>query len=201
MRYRKGWLFTSVFLVVIVLLAALHPLYLKALGNYLVVSDPLSKADAILVLDGDYPRDERLLYAVQLWQSGYAPRIILSAKMGSWMSYADYPSWRHAMMLNIPQDVLLIAGHNADSTKEEAQKVLPFIKQHDFGKIIIVTSSYHTRRAAKVFKKVWAGSGVDFLVAAAKSADFHPDEWWHHRADSRTFFYELTKTIWYDVME
>ena len=201
MRYRKWWLITSVFIIVIVLMTAFHPLYLKALGNYLVVSDPLSKADAILVLDGDYPRDERLLYAVQLWQAGYAPRIILSAKMGGWMSYVDYPSWRHAMMLNIPQDVLLVAGHDADSTIEEAQKVLPFIKEHDFGKLIIVTSSYHTRRAAKVFRQVWAGSGIKFVIAAAATAEYHPDEWWQHRSDSRTFFYEFTKTIWYDLME
>ena len=29
---------------------------LKAFGNLLVVSDPLVKADAIVVLDGDYPQ-------------------------------------------------------------------------------------------------------------------------------------------------
>ncbi len=32
-----------------------------ALGNFLVVSDPLVKSDAIVVLDGD-PMDERLLH-------------------------------------------------------------------------------------------------------------------------------------------
>ena len=51
-----------------------------ALGNFLVVSDPLVRSDAIVVLDGD-PVGERLLHSVQLWRSGYAPNVILSAKL------------------------------------------------------------------------------------------------------------------------
>ena len=36
----------------------------------MVVFDPLEKSDAIIVLDGDYPKDERLLHALQLWKEG-----------------------------------------------------------------------------------------------------------------------------------
>ena len=57
-----------------------------ALGYFLVVSDPLVKADAIVVLDGD-PMDERLLHSVQLWRSGYAPKVILSARLAEWQTY------------------------------------------------------------------------------------------------------------------
>ena len=202
MRYQRRWLVTSVILTLIVLLIAAHPLYLKALGNFLVISDPLTKADGIVVLDGDYPRDERLLYAIHLWQEGYAPMIILSARLGDWMSATDYPSWRHAIKLHaVPTESLLVAGHDADSTIEEAHKLLPFVRDHGFKKIIIVTSSYHTRRARSVFSKVWAGGGIEFTVAAAPSSDYHPDDWWRHRADSRTFFYEFSKTLWYGMME
>ena len=78
-----------------------------ALGNFLVVSDPLVKADAIVVLDGD-SLDERLLHSVQLWQSGYAPKVILSARLAKWQTYEDYTSWRHARKLKMfPEDTLL----------------------------------------------------------------------------------------------
>ena len=78
-----------------------------ALGNFLVVSDPLVRSDAIVVLDGD-PMDERLLHSVQLWRSGYAPKVILSAKLAEWQTYEDYPSWRHARKLKMfPEDTLL----------------------------------------------------------------------------------------------
>ena len=67
--------------------------FLKALGFFLVVSDPLVKSDAIVVLDGD-PMGERLLHSVQLWRRGYAPKVILSARLAEWQTYEDYPSWR-----------------------------------------------------------------------------------------------------------
>jgi uncharacterized SAM-binding protein YcdF (DUF218 family) len=185
-----------------VLLIVIHPLYLGVLGNFLVVSEPLSKSDALVVLDGDYPENERLLYAVGLWREGYAPRIILSAKLADWMSYEDYPAWRYAMKLKeLPPDAVFVVGHDADSTKEEAQKLLPYLREYGFKKIIIVTSNYHTRRARKVFEKAWAGSGIRMSVAAAGSSKFHPDDWWKHRTDSRMFFYEFSKTIWYGLME
>jgi len=168
----------------------------------MVVSDPLEKADAIIVLGGDYPRDERLLHAVQLWKTGYAPKVILSAKMAGWQSHEDYPSWRHAVKLQIfPEDALLVAAHNADSTKEEARGLLIFIKHHGFKKVIIVTSNYHTWRTKKVYEKEWRGSDVRVCISPAYSSQFHPDEWWKHRTDSRTFFYEFTKIIWYAIKE
>ena len=111
-------------------------------------------------------------------------------------------AWRHAMKLkDLPHEVVFVAGHDADSTKEEAQKLLPYMQEHGFKKLIIVTSSYHTRRTRNVFKKAWDGSGIQFSVSAAEDSGFHPDEWWKHRIDSRTFFYEFSKTIWYSFME
>ena len=168
MKLQKKWKYVVAFLVVLSAIYLTHPLYLKALGYFLVVSDPLVKADAIVVLDGD-PMDERLLHSVQLWRSGYAPKVILSAKLAEWQTYEDYPSWRHARKLKmLPEDTLLVATHNADSTREEEQYFLRFVRQQGFKKV---------------------------------SSQFHPDEWWKHRADSRTFFYEFSKIIWYTFAE
>ena len=86
-----------------------------------------------------------------------------SRELADWQTYEDYPSWRHARKLKIfpPEDVLLVAAHNADSTREEAQYFLRFVRQQGFKKV---------------------------------SSQFHPDEWWKHRADSRTFFYEFSQS-------
>ena len=75
MKPQKKWKFIVAVLVLLSAIYLTHPLYLKALGNLLVVSDPLVRSDAIVVLDGD-PMDERLLHSVQLWQSGRPMRII-----------------------------------------------------------------------------------------------------------------------------
>jgi len=96
------------------------------------------------------------LHAVQLWKFGYAPKVILSAKLAEWQTYEDYPSWRHARKLRMfPEDTLLVATHNADSTREEAQYFLRFVRQQGFKKVIIVTSNYHTWRTKRVYEKEW----------------------------------------------
>ena len=170
MKLKKKWKYAVVFLVILSAIYLAHPLYLKALGNFLVVSDPLVKADAIVVLDGD-PRGERLLHSVKLWRSGYAPKVLLSARLAKWQTYEDYPSWRHAMKLKMfPEDTLSVAAHKADSTREEAQYFLRFVRQEGLRK------------------------GV-------ASSQFHPDKWWKRRADGRTFFYEFSKIIWYALVE
>ena len=134
MKLQKKWKYVVAFLVVLSAIYLTHPLYLKSLGYFLVVSDPLVKADAIVVLDGD-PMDERLLHSVQLWRSGYAPKVILSAKLAEWQTYEDYPSWRHARKLKMfPEDTLLVAAHKADSTREEAQYFLRFVRQEGLRK-------------------------------------------------------------------
>src|SRR3989304_469848 len=81
----------------------------------------------------------------------------------------DADTGRHARKLKmLPEDALLVATHNADSTREEAQYFLRFVRQQGFKKV---------------------------------SSQFHPGEWWKHRADSRTFFYEFSKIIWYTLAE
>ena len=97
MKLQKKWKFVVAVLVLLSAIYLTHPLYLKALGNFLVVSDPLVKSDAIVVLDGD-PMGERLLHSVQLWRSGYAPKVILSARLADWQTYEITP--RGAMQGN-----------------------------------------------------------------------------------------------------
>ena len=55
-----------------------------------------------------------------------------------------------------PEDTLSVATHNADSTRDETQYFLRFLRQQGFKKA---------------------------------------------RADSRTFFYEFSKVIWYTLAE
>jgi hypothetical protein len=54
--FRKKWIRVSLVGVLAVLtLYVTHPVYLKTLGQMLVMSDSLARADVIVVLDGDYP--------------------------------------------------------------------------------------------------------------------------------------------------
>src|SRR5689334_19957449 len=52
------------------------------LGGFLVLEDPLDKADAIIVLGGTMY--ERPLEAADLYRAGYAPRIFLIRELQDW---------------------------------------------------------------------------------------------------------------------
>ncbi len=43
-----------------------------------------------MVLNGDSERDERLLHATELWQKGYAHKVIISAHKAAWQSDEDF---------------------------------------------------------------------------------------------------------------
>lgn len=178
-----------------------HPFYLGWLGHFLIQSETPAESDAIVVLSGDNLRDERLLHAIGLWRSGLAPQIVLSAPLADWQTTEDYAPWRHAMKLKLPSGAVVLAAHQADSTREEAGFFRSYLPWHGYDTVIIVTSNYHTRRAKKVFEKAWSGSRLRFRISGAPDYQFHPDEWWTHRADSRTFFYEFSKTAWYALVE
>jgi uncharacterized SAM-binding protein YcdF (DUF218 family) len=199
---QKKWRLGFAGLMLGFLIYAGHPFYLGKIGHFFILDNAPVKADMILVLAGDGAQDERLLHAIKLWQEGYAPKIALSAPLADWQTDEDFPTWRHAMKLKIlPEESLLVLRHEGDSTREEAAFLLPFVQNHKFKEVIVVTSNYHTRRSEKVFQKQWAGSGIHVSISAAPYIHFDPDHWWEHRADSRTLLLESTKTLWYALFE
>ena len=202
MKIGRHLILSVAFVALALGLYAVHPYYLSAMGRYLIVSDPLARADAIIVLAGGAPKDERLLQAIKLWEAGKAPHVVLSARLADWQSIEDHTSWRHAKKLRLlPDSALSAFTHEADSTKEEAKLVLSFVREQGYRSVIIVTSNFHTRRSKKVYQEQWASADVNFRISAAPTSKFRPDDWWTRRTDSRTFFYEFTKTIWYTLFE
>jgi uncharacterized SAM-binding protein YcdF (DUF218 family) len=199
----RSFLVSAVLLLVLVVgLYWSRPLYLAPLGQFLVTADPMEASDVILVLSGDNLQDERLLHAIRLWRSGLAPTVLLSVVMADWQTVEDYPPWRHVKKFQLmPLDALVLAAHRADSTKEEAQFFRSYLPQHGYKTIILVTSNYHARRAKRVFEKELRDTGIRLRVSPVADYQFDPDTWWTHRRDSRTFFYEFSRTVWYFLAE
>lgn len=178
------------------------PMYLGALGNFLIKSDPVTKADAIVVLNGDNRRQERFRHAIELWEKGVAPQVLLSVFLDDWQTAEDYAPWRYATKRNlVPRDVLVLVNIPGDSTKEECVLMRSYLLAHGYHTVVIVTSNYHTRRVKIVYAREWAKTGPQFTVSASSDFQFRPDSWWTRRTDSRVFLLEFTKTLWYAVAE
>jgi len=176
-------------------LALVHPYCLQYLADRLVVRDPLVKADLILVLAGD-GNGERVDEGVKLYKAGYAPRILMSGGPLAWqLTYADWMK-KQAIALGVPA-AAIITQRKSRSTIEDAKYSLPLVKASGARRVILVTSSYHTGRAARVFRKLYPPVGISILVWPAPDKDFNPKRWWTRHEDLSFVVWEYVSAVLY----
>lgn len=190
-RRRRVWFVLAAGLLLAV---ALHVQWLPLLGNYLIQEEPPRRADAIFVLGGDQYGD-RIVRAAELAKQGFASAVYVSGPAGIF----DY----HESDLSIPYarkrgflDVNFVPLPNdCKSTRDEAEKYTAEWRQKGLHTVLIVTSNFHTRRALRIFRQV--DPGIEFVMVAAPTRDFNPQDWWLRRQDQKTLFTEWTKTFAY----
>jgi uncharacterized SAM-binding protein YcdF (DUF218 family) len=194
-------------ILALLVLAALTAVWLLFYGGrYLQHEDPLQKVDAIFVLSGT--RLERPLEAVDLYQSGYAPLIVLSPgrpEAGEailrqrgirYPSEADIA--RNAMVqLGVPSSAVVATNGYVDNTAQEANLLREMVKAHGWRRVIIVTSKYHTRRSSFAFRRGLDGTGTEVVMRASRYDPSDPANWWRNRADFRFVTSEWQKLVAY----
>ncbi len=166
---------------------------LAAMGRALVENDALQKADCVLVLGGD-EFGSRILTAGQLVREGYAPYawvdgpvLLVGHASDSTIQYAEQQGFPQSFFrpLELPKEV--------DSTASEAKYVGSTLRRSGVKAILLVTSNYHTRRAARFMRA--ANPWLKVTVVAAPDPFFSADGWWKNRNGKKTFLLETTKTI------
>lgn len=176
----------------VVLLLLFHTPVLAALGNFLVKAGPPQKGEVIVVLAGD-GFGHRILTAGELIKQGYAPKALISGPDGNYGNYECDLAISFAVKNGDPESGFLHLESHARSTAEEAQVVVKRLREMGVKRAILVTSTYHTRRAGNIFRR--AAPDLDFIVVAAPDEFFTPGNWWHSREASKTFVLEWMKTI------
>jgi len=187
-------------LIVGLLLAALvvwlsAPFILNALANHLIVRDRLAPADVILVLAGDN-NGERAAAGIQLFKQGYAPRLLMSGGPLAWHLTAAGWMREQAVAAGVPAAAVLLQA-KSHSTIEDARFSLPIVRARGFRSVILVTSPYHTRRAAAVFKKLFRSAGIRVMVYPAEPSDFNPHDWWRRHEDTQYVVWEYVSRALY----
>ena len=182
--------------VILIVSAAAATPGLDAVGRALIVEDPLRPADAILVLGGETRQGDRVAHAVKLYRQGLAPLLVVSGTPVGFRAHEAEIMRRHAEFLGVPAERILAVKHNAESTREEADAVVPVLKGKGLKEVILVTSNYHTARAKRIFTKAAGPSGPKFLASPVNEDNFDPEGWWKKRRHAKTFVYEVIKTAW-----
>jgi uncharacterized SAM-binding protein YcdF (DUF218 family) len=167
--------------------------FLTFLGKALVEDDGAQKADAILVLGGD-EFGTRILKGAELAKAGYAPIVLVSgpaALLGHTSDATIEFAERKGFPASLFRAVPLPPG--ADSTRSEADFLGKYLRDSNLQRILLVTSNYHSRRAARTWRHENPRLAVD--VIPAPDPDFTPGTWWQSRHGKKTFLYEWMKTI------
>lgn len=189
--------------IIILLLMFLSVFFYHA-GNLLVEEQKPVRSDLIVVLMGSGP--DRMLYAVDLYKKDYAGKILM---VENWQ-----PGYERLKALNVsiprdaeieamigaqlgvPKEAVVILPGDAHSTQDEAAIIKDYLqKNRKINSLLLVTSKFHSARAADIFS--WKMAGLDRKVKITSCPtpydNFNPDAWWRSREDAKQVVMEYAK--------
>ena len=190
MRRRILWLIAPLLLAAVAVLTA--NLWLTALGRFLIRAEEPVHAEIVVVLAGDQ-YGNRIVKGAELVRQGYAPKILVSGPAGMYGNTEDQLAIAFAVHRGYPGEWFIGLPNRSRSTREEADDVLAELRKRGIRSFLLVTSDYHTRRAAKIYRE--KVGGIAFHTVAAPDADFQAERWWRSRQGRKFWFYEWAKTI------
>ncbi|CCO24894.1 YdcF family protein [Maridesulfovibrio hydrothermalis] len=166
--------------------------------------DTLEKADAIVVLGGQYFRP---IYAAELYNEGYAPKVLASRPVVmpeekiiralginspyQWEIYRDI-----LLRKGVPKKDTSFFGKANVSTIDEAE-VLKKTLDPKIKSIILVTSPLHTRRAGIIFRETLPAE-IKVIVVSTPYEKV-PKEWWKNFRTAPFIVLEVMKTFYYEL--
>ena len=159
-------------------------------GRWLVIEDPLDKAQAIAVLSGRIPM--RAKEAARLYNASYASQVWLTRANEPTASLQemhiayigeDFFNSRVLMHEGVPSNAIRVLEPPIDNTADELRAIAAELQREKGGTVIIVTTKAHTRRVRTLWKKL-SGGRERAIVRAAPSDPFAPDHWWRATGDA-----------------
>ncbi len=196
------------FAAVIIVLVIIIP----HMGTFLVLNHELEEADAIVVLMGGVAF--RTLEAADLYHEGYSEKILMVqsyqageeilADEGIVLPGQAEQSRRVALELEVAKEDLKIIEGEARSTFDEAQILAAYLEERtDLESLILVTSSFHTRRTYIIFNRVLPGLDRDITLYSRASSydDFQAEQWWQCRESAKMVVLEYLKLAYFIAWE
>ena len=184
---------------VIVGVPAVREPILRALGWALVVKGSAAPADVIVI--SPETGIAGVLEAADLVQSGIATQV---AVLVDPPSRGDHEFIRRGLLYEDQQirQLAMLGVHNIvrirtpEAGTEGAGQVLPvWSDQHQFGSIVIVATTDHSRRLRRVLDRSMKGHPTSVAIQPSRYSDFDPDRWWETRGGRRTAIVELQKLL------
>jgi uncharacterized SAM-binding protein YcdF (DUF218 family) len=174
-----------------------HVPLLRGAADLWIISDSVTRADAIVVLGGDF--QVRPLVAADLYQRGFANKILVSQTAkgpGDSPSYTEL-SRAALLKLGVPADAVETFGKANKNTKEEAVALREWAARNAASAFIIPDEIFGTRRARWIFRREFLDGDVNVEVLAFEPPGYTRRDWWRTEQGLIAFQNELLKYMYY----
>jgi uncharacterized SAM-binding protein YcdF (DUF218 family) len=179
-------------LALVFVLIVFHVVWFRWMAEYLVQEQAPVKAGMIVVLGGDL-RGDRILKGAALAQQGFAPQVLVSGGGNMYGLHESDLAVAWAVKHGYPESLFIKLPFPATSTRDEEEADSRELRKRNVRDFLLVTSTYHTRRAAATFRSV--APDLKFHTIGVPDAYFSADGWWHNREGEKTFVMEWAKTL------
>ena len=167
--------------------------FLGAASFLAAPSQEAVRADAAFVLGGD--GGERVVRAAELQRDGLAGTFVLTGadEMAGEVLPA-YLYWRAAVLVRagVPEAAIVLDSASANS-EEEAAFGMRLAKARGWKRVLVVSDPPHMRRLGIIWGQAFEGSGVEFVLVAARSRWWEPERWWRSRRSAQYVIMEYIK--------
>jgi uncharacterized SAM-binding protein YcdF (DUF218 family) len=170
--------------------------WLTAIGRALIEDQGPQKAEVAVLLAGDQS-GIRLRRAAEIARQGYVSSVLVSGpRIFYGVAESDLAiAW--AAREGYPPQWFIPAANYCRSTAEEARFVYDELERRRIGSFLLVTSDFHTGRAARIFRAEGRarGSAIRMRVVAAYDQAIGAGNWWHSREGMKRIFFEGVKSV------
>jgi len=176
---------------------------LRGVAHWWVVSDPLDRADAIVILGGRL--DVRPFAAAALYKRGFAPHVLFSRpRPGPIDALQLLPKQTDLTRqilgkLGVPEDAMVEFGDGVSSTYEEARALVDWVRSSGATSLIIPTDIFTSRRTRWIFRGQLAPMGVHVMVQSVEPPEYKLDDWWRNEYGLIEFQNEIIKFVYYHL--
>lgn len=183
------FMFLIAFIVLLFLVYFARAPILRLAGSFWIVDDPPQAADIIVMLGDDNYNGDRAAHAAELYKAGLAPRVVASGRyIRPYATVSDLEAHDLADH-GVPQSAIVRFAHQANDTHDECEGIGHLMAQNGWKRILLVTSSYHTRRSRYICSRLLP-PGTILRMGAARDSEYDPDNWWRTRDGEKIFFHE-----------
>lgn len=163
--------------------------FLERLARFLRRADPLSHADAILVLDGGEAQN-RIARGVELMRQGYALHLLIDRTT----TQDSSPGAGDPLPVPEPERVHWIVS-DAQSTREEVIEARGALRLLKCKSVLVLTSYYHTRRARLILDRELGSHGFHVRIIPVATPAFNEKTWWKSQPGRATLTLEYLKLV------